>query len=121
MIHLSQNHGQFRVGRYYGQNPAINAKDALMFEYEIVSSHEQNYNQIVKNLVTPNTKAVIKTTWKRDWANQKFIEFQDGRIYIIENWQGDEDCINPQSEAFVDDLHTQYYIGLTGAPEAQVV
>ena len=119
---MTQNWGQFRIGRYYGLDPDLNVKNSLFFEYEIVNSHEQNYNQIVKNLITPNTVAIIKTTWRHDWNNQAFVTLQDERVYMIEKWQGDDDDVNPQAEAFIiDGLHTKYYMTLTGAEEAQTI
>lgn len=114
---LTQNFGQFRTGKYLGKRKG-NAKNAPFFEYELVKSEEAKYNQIIQNLISSEKSVVIKSTWRLDWCSQSFVKLQDNQIYIINNWQGIEDEINPQNAALVvDGLNTTYYLELIGAEE----
>lgn len=115
---LSQQHGQYSVGRYLGVRPSYNESNAPLFAYERITQKERRYNQIVQNLITQQESIIIKTNYAYDWRGQALVQLQDGKIYTITNLQAIEEDINGQAlSAVIKSSDTLYYLELVGEAE----
>lgn len=115
---LSQQHGQFRYGKYLGIVPSNNVNSAPFFTYEIMGEKERRYNQVVQNCITVENSIIIRTNYMYQWLNQAIVELQDGKLYMINNIKEYEEEINPQVYSTVKQgTDVLYYLELIGTEE----
>ena len=90
------------------------------FDYSIVDRPSKSFSEVINNLITTKMELIIRTMWDCDFIPNGYIVTQDGKMWIIQEVQTDDNngevlwfsAFNPMTEFIITLLEVDNPRGL---------
>ena len=101
---------QYNDGTYFEKKTDTQGED---FRFEILVDRRSSYGQAVNNLIATQGRTTIKTNFDLKFKVNGYVNFWNGRRYIINEIIEMEQELNPQTKYwFKNNPNTDYVLSL---------